>query len=232
MPRHFTDASDMMTDPDSVFRSGSVRVDGRRLKEIRHALGWTQQVAANKSGYTDRLIRKLERGGPVATDTLKDILDTYRESQPQGSQPRLPQSDQLVVRYSNPQVEGLTRSWFKRAFNKRDLSVIDDLMHERVLLYAEGSTLRGRAPIRQRISAIHMAFNPLELTVENVLVDGNSAVAYWSVRKKHVAEFLGIPATHRWVSLKGSSLAVFRDRQIVEARDHWDVQHLVEQLTG
>ena len=151
----------MMTDPDIVFRSGSVRVDGRWLKKIRNSLGWTQQIAADKSGYTDRLIRKLERGGPVARDTLKDVLDTYRESLPQESRAPLPKSEQLVIRYSNPEVESLIRTWFERAFNQRDLSVVDELMHEQVVLYAEGNSVRGRDQIRQRVASVLAAFDPL-----------------------------------------------------------------------
>ena len=64
------------------------------------------------------------------------------------------------------------------------------------------------------------------------VLHGDTAIAYWVVEKKHVGEFLGIPPTNKWVTLRGSSLAVFRDGVIVESRDHWDVQDLVQQLTG
>ena len=45
------------------------------------------------------------------------------------------------------------------------------------------------------------------------------------------AEFLGIPATNRWVKLRGSSHARFENNQIIEARDHWDIHDLIQQLT-
>jgi len=209
--------------------NGSVQVDGRRLKQLRKALGWTQETVALKAGYTDRLIRKLERGGPVAARTLRDVLDAYREHE---AEIHVAALETFVVGLSSHDLEYMIRSWFERAFNQRDVQVVDELIHENVVLYAEGQTLIGRDHLRQRVNGLLAAFDPLQITVENVLLDGNTTVAYWTVRKKHIGEFLGIPPTQKWASLKGSSLTVFESGQIIQARDHWDVQHLIDQLSS
>ena len=48
--------------------------DVEKLLQLRQSLGWTQNDAAEKSGYTSRLIRKIEAGGTVKPSTLLDVL--------------------------------------------------------------------------------------------------------------------------------------------------------------
>lgn len=174
------------------------------------------------------MIRKLERGGPVELQTASDIFQTYDML----SKSTLSLSDVLRLESIKNEVEELMRRWFDGIFNQRDLSLIDELMDENVELFAEGNTLRGRQAIRERVSTVLQAFNPLTITVDYIVCDGSQAVTYWSVSKKHVGTFAGIPATDRWVKIKGSSFAVFQDGRIIQARDHWDVQDLIDQLVA
>ncbi|MFN3150167.1 ester cyclase [Bremerella sp.] len=206
--------------------SRGVHVDGEKFRQMRQACGLTQEEASSRSGYSDRLIRKLERGGPVDLQTANDVFQTYEML----SHFSLSLSDVLRQEAGKSNVETLVRRWFDGIFNQRDLSLIDELVDENVELFAEGSTIRGRTAIRQRVESILQAFNPLNLTVDYVVCDGNQAVAYWSVTKKHIGTFAGIAATGRWVKIKGSSFAIFEDGRIMQARDHWDVQDLIEQL--
>ena len=206
----------------------SVFVDGLQLRQLRQSLRWTQEQAAEKSGYTDRLIRKLERGGPVNVQTLKDVVEAYGAS----SVELLSVTAESFIReQTRTMMESLARQWFERIFNKREIDAINELVAPSVMLLAEGTTHVGRDAMRDRVQAVLNAFNPLQLTIEKVLVDGDSTVVYWMVKKKHIAEFLGIPATNRWVKLRGSSHARFENNQIIEARDHWDIHDLIQQLT-
>lgn len=206
----------------------SVFVDGLQLRQLRQSLRWTQEHAAEKAGYTDRLIRKLERGGPVNVQTLKDVVEAYAAASAVAVALDV---ETLIFQQTRTMVESLARQWFERIFDKREIEAINELVAPNVLLLAEGATHVGRDAMRDRVQAVLDAFNPLKLTIEKVLVDGDSTVVYWMVKKKHIAEFLGIPATNRWVTLRGSSHARFKNHQIIEARDHWDVHDLIQQLT-
>lgn len=205
----------------------SLLVHGDRLRAFRQAVKLTQEEAANRSGYTDRLIRKLERGGPVNLQTLRDVLDAYSEL---SAEIRAVHLEELIIQHRTP--EQLIREWFERVFNQREFSAIDELMHPNVELFAEGETRHGREVIRQRIAALLGAFQPLKITVESIVTGPDHVVAYWHVVKTHSGEFLGIPATDKEVELRGSSYARFVNEQIIEARDHWDVQDLIQKLTG
>ncbi|WDI40595.1 ester cyclase [Bremerella sp. P1] len=208
--------------------SRGVRVHGDKFRQLRQACGLTQEEASSKSGYSDRLIRKLERGGPVDFRTASDVFQTYDmlvESQ-------FTLSDVLRQESNKNELEALMRRWFEEVYNQRDMNVIDELMHENVELLAEGNTAQGREAIHQRVGSVLQAFNPLTIVVDYVVCDGNQAVTYWSVTKKHVGPFAGIDATGRWVKVNGSSFAVVEQGQIIQVRDHWDVQDLIDQLVA
>ncbi len=207
----------------------SVPVDGDRLRKFRHSVNLTQEEAGARSGYTERLIRKLERGGPVQLQTVKDVLEAYAQlSQEIRDYPL----ELLLLHRNRKSPEILARNWFNRVFNGRELDAIDELMHPEVVLIAEGETRIGRDVVRQRVGAILAGFNPLHIEIENMITGPDHVVTYWSVTKTHVGEFLGISATGKTVTLRGSSYAKFVNDQIIEGRDHWDVQDLVQKLTG
>ncbi|MFY9256219.1 MAG: ester cyclase [Fuerstiella sp.] len=206
----------------------SVFVDGLQLRELRRSLRWTQEQAAEEAGYTDRLIRKLERGGPVNVQTLKDVVEAYVASNAGGMSLA---AETFIRGQTRSMMESLARQWLERIFNKREIEAINELVAPNAMLLAEGATHVGSDAIRVRVQTILKAFNPLKMTIEKVLVDGDSTVVYWMVKKKHIAEFLGIPATNRWVKLHGSSHARFENNQIIEARDHWDIHDVIQQQT-
>ncbi|MEM9657473.1 MAG: ester cyclase [Planctomycetota bacterium] len=203
------------------------------MRALRQTLGWTQCDAAARSGYSERLIGKLENGGPVAPRSLQETLQAYNENLADAQ--RVSPADFIIDEThsgNGDDVKRLTREWFDRVFNQRDLSAIGQFMHPDVVLVAEGETRKGREMIMERAATLLAAFDPLQLRIERLISQGNTAIAYWVVEKKNVSEFLGIPATYKWVKLRGNSLAVYHQGLIVEARDHWDVQDLVQQLTG
>jgi transcriptional regulator with XRE-family HTH domain len=62
-------------------RARSFDVDGQQLRLLRAARGWTQLQAAEQAGFSDRLIRKAESGGPLETQTLAVLAQLYSTPQ-------------------------------------------------------------------------------------------------------------------------------------------------------
>ncbi len=212
--------------------SNGVPIDGMRVRSLRHLTNLTQEEIAARVGYSVRLIRKLENGGRVRRSTVVDVITLFQELLGSGVHAdTLPASvDELIVDQEQS-IADLSRIWFDRAYNQRDLTIINDLMHKDVRLFAEGRELEGRDVIIQRVGMVLQAFSPLKLSVDNLSVDRDVVIAHWSVVKTHIGEFLGIPATGRTVQVSGCSMAKFKDDWIVEVRDHWDVQNLIDLLT-
>ncbi|GAA5509090.1 ester cyclase [Novipirellula caenicola] len=203
-------------------------VDGKALKDRRTRLGLTQEAAAKLAGYSDRVIRKLEQGGPVLMQTLGDVVETYNQRDPVIELP----VSAYVCSEPKDDLTAFCRRWFDGVYNHRNLALIDEMMSEDVEILSEGEVRHGRDVIRHRVSHVLSAFNPLTLTVESMITQGNAFAAYWCVRKKHVGEFLGIAATGRWVEVKGASQATVQDGRIVSVRDHWDIDNCIRQISG
>jgi len=61
-------------------RSGrTIQADGDLVRTYRLSLGLTQKELAKLSGYSERLVLKLEAGEPVRFSTLEIIAETFRE---------------------------------------------------------------------------------------------------------------------------------------------------------
>ena len=79
----------------------SVTPDSERLLLLRQQLGWTQQEVAAKSGYSVRLIRKIEKQQSVRPQTLRDIVECYSRAIHNVS----PKIDNFILRPSQSEVE-------------------------------------------------------------------------------------------------------------------------------
>lgn len=62
---------------DPAKRLRSFRVKGSLLRSLRLARGWTQHEAAERSGMTDRFIRKAEAGQPLELKSIALLAELY-----------------------------------------------------------------------------------------------------------------------------------------------------------
>lgn len=53
--------------------TASYRVNAELIRRLRLKRGWTQNEFAKRSGYSERLIRNAELGGPIRASTLVDL---------------------------------------------------------------------------------------------------------------------------------------------------------------
>ena len=52
-----------------------IAINGRELRNYRLTLGWTQSQLAKSAGYTERLIRKAEKGGTLDIATIQNLAE-------------------------------------------------------------------------------------------------------------------------------------------------------------
>ena len=113
--------------------------DAEKLLQLRQSLGWTQDDAAEKSGYTSRLIRKIEAGGTVKPSTLLDVLHCYHEARdendwcmadfiaPRQSVSAEKPTEQVNSDSSNLEYTSqttLVKNYFETVFNQRNLEQV------------------------------------------------------------------------------------------------------------
>jgi steroid delta-isomerase-like uncharacterized protein len=121
--------------------------------------------------------------------------------------------------------------------NQRNDAVIDELVADDVTVStlqaisgdASGPAV-GRDVVRQGYRRNITAFPDYQVTVEQLIAEGDSVVMHWTHRGTHTGEFLGVPATGR--EIRGAAISTYRivDGKIAEVRALWDRAEIWQQL--
>ncbi|MCO5172204.1 MAG: ester cyclase [Planctomycetes bacterium] len=125
----------------------------------------------------------------------------------------------------------LVRRLFADVFVGGDLDALDPLVRADYIQHNE-AVAGGRAGLRAFVEEVRRAFPDLEVTIEDLVAEGDRVVARISTRGTHRGPFLGRPATGRVVV--GRAIDIFRvqDGQLAEHWDVMDVHGLLAQMAG
>jgi steroid delta-isomerase-like uncharacterized protein len=136
------------------------------------------------------------------------------------SAPRLPAVNQ-------ERNKALVRRWIDEGFNRKNPAIVTEIFLEDFVV---GGQRIGRAGLRQAMTQRLAAFPDLEVTLTELLAEGNKVVIWYTARGTHRGEFEGIPATGRRVTWVGSDLLRIDGSRIVEGRFLDDSLGLLRQL--
>jgi len=121
--------------------------------------------------------------------------------------------------------------FYDEVFRRRHVDAIDDLLTDD---FVEHTPAPGQATDRQGakdfIEQMLQAFPDLNFEIENQIAEGDTVSAVGTMTGTHNADFMGVPATGRRVSV-----AVMDTGRVREGRftDHWglvDVPEMMAQL--
>ncbi len=119
-------------------------------------------------------------------------------------------------------------------WNKKNLNVMDETVSDKVLVHnpvIPGHPLSYEA-YKQACLEFITAFPDMYCTIDNVIVEGDKLGHYWITTATHKAEFMGIPASGKKITLKGINSMRFADGKIVEVWWAYDFLGLIQQLTA
>ena len=120
--------------------------------------------------------------------------------------------------------------------NKRNLSILDELVADEVVL---GSLMRGddllqpevgRQEYRRGIEDRLKAFPDYAVTIKEMIAESDQVVLYWSCRGTQRGDYLGVKPTGKVI--EGVAVSIYRIVQgkIVEVRGIWDRADTWQQL--
>ena len=118
------------------------------------------------------------------------------------------------------------------AFNTRDSAATAALFASDAVLndVAVPHVAQGREQIAG-VYARHFAAIPDSvIKVERMLAEDDSVVAEWTICGTHRGRFMGIPATHRPVTIAGVSIIRFQGGLLVADTRIWDLAGLLRQI--
>ena len=95
--------------------------------------------------------------------------------------------------------------------------------------YMDHSLPSGVTP-RQSIGAFRAGFADAQVTVNDVIAEGDETVVRWTMRGTHSGSFYGMPATGKSVIMNGMSMYRLVDGKLAEGWVEYDELGLMQQL--
>ncbi len=124
------------------------------------------------------------------------------------------------------------RRSFEELWNKGNLSLADELFTPNYAHHDPSTPDFGRGPEseKKRATLYRTAFPDLQLTIEDIIAEGQTVMARWSCRGTHKGDLSGIAPTGKQVTISGVSVARFTNGKMVEGWVNWDALGLMRQL--
>ncbi len=120
--------------------------------------------------------------------------------------------------------KSLIRRYYEEVLNGGKVALLDELA---VPDYDEHSPFPGQPNgvegLKARVGAIVGSFRP-RFTLNELVAEADTVVAYWTNTGTHQGEFMGIPPSGRTVTISGVDIHRLRGGRMAE---HW---HVIEQL--
>lgn len=88
----------------------------------------------------------------------------------------------------------------------------------------------GREGVQRMFEAYYIAFPDLEITPDDIIVDGDRAAIFWTARATHDGPILNIPPSGRPVIARGVNRLVLEDGKVCETLTIWDVAGMLRGL--
>lgn len=129
------------------------------------------------------------------------------------------------------ELKKLNEHFYDEVFRRRDVAAVDDLLTDD---FVEHTPAPGQATDREGaktfIAEMLQAFPDLDFSIEAQVAEGDTVSAVVTMSGTHSADFMGVPATGKKVSVQAMDTGRVRDGKFCE---HWglvDVPKMMAQL--
>ena len=129
------------------------------------------------------------------------------------------------------QNKAVVRRLFEDHYNGRNEGLVGELFAPTVSLQTPDGVLSGLEGARSLLQAYATAFPDFQVTIEDLVAEGDRAVVRWSFAGTNLGPLAGMPATGKRVSVP-NGIAIYRlaEGTIHEGHMTWDKYELLAQL--
>jgi steroid delta-isomerase-like uncharacterized protein len=124
----------------------------------------------------------------------------------------------------------LIRRFFEQGMNKRDLNVLDEVVASSYVNHDMPAPGPGPEGLKAVLGMFTEAFPDMQVTLADVLGEGEKVVTRGSWKGTHKGPFMGVPATGKAVDVKFMDLWRFENGKAVENWVQMDLLGLMQQL--
>jgi len=128
----------------------------------------------------------------------------------------------------------VARRLYEDVVGRNDTALLDELVASDAIDYnaERQSWPAGREGFRRHVAFFHGVFSNLEVSIDDLVEEGERVVAFWTLRGTHSGELWGIPPTGRRVVVSTISILRMQGGQVVEYESRPDRLGLLLQLGG
>lgn len=132
----------------------------------------------------------------------------------------------------NQQNINLIKRLFEEVFNRGNLSLIDELISNNILMHdpASPNPRGGIKAFKDLESNYQRAFPNKKTKIEDIMSADDKVIVRWSCQGIHKGDLQGISATNNQVNVTGISIYKLANGKISEIWQSWDRLGLLEQL--
>ena len=132
---------------------------------------------------------------------------------------------------STEQNKGLVRRWIEEAINKQNLALVDELFtSDYVNHYFPPGLPQGQEGEKIFSAGFFTAFPDGQMTIENLLAEGDQVAVRWIYSGTHTGNFMNLPPTGKPFSAQGVNIFRIVDGRIAENWASFDMMGLLQQL--
>ncbi len=127
----------------------------------------------------------------------------------------------------------LIRRWFDEVWNQGNEATIDELFPEDAVMWGVNRpdvASTGPSEFKTFYHAMRSACSDLHVELDDVIQEGDTAFARFTVTTNHIGEGLGIAPTNKSVKLVGMTAVRVKNGKITEGWNIWDQIGLTRQL--
>jgi predicted ester cyclase len=126
----------------------------------------------------------------------------------------------------------ICRRWFEEVWNQRRDDTLEELLSADSISHGENGDVRGCEEFKRYRDAFLEALPDLQVTLEELLAQGDTVVVRWHTVGKHTGEGLGLKPTQRPVAIRGTTWMRVKDGKLIEGWDTWNFDGLMGTLRG
>jgi steroid delta-isomerase-like uncharacterized protein len=124
------------------------------------------------------------------------------------------------------------RRFIQEAFNEGNFSVVDEIFTSDYVLHdpANPDEIRGPEGVKGYVQMYRSAFPDTQITVEDVIAEGDKVVTRWTGRGTHQGELFGVPPSGNRVEVTGISIDRIEGGKFVEGWNNLDALGMMQQI--
>lgn len=124
----------------------------------------------------------------------------------------------------------LVRSFFEEGPSKGNLGAADDLLAPNFALHIPLPSRPGISGMNEVITACRAAFEHLNVTVDDMVAEGDMVTARFTARGMHKGVFMGLPPTGKSITMTGIEIFRIADGKIAELWGEANLIGIMSQL--